>query len=62
MSSALRTKNREDGSAHAMFSLNEAINSLALIEIPLGGRMFTLSNMQSAPLLEKLDWVFSSKS
>ena len=41
---------------------NEAISALALEEIPIKGRNFTWSNMQNAPLLEKLDWVFSSES
>jgi hypothetical protein len=31
-----------------------------LEEIPLKGRNFTWSNMQNNPLLEKLDWVFTS--
>jgi len=35
---------------------------LGLNEIVLQGRKFTWSNMQQPPLLEKLDWVFTSNS
>ena len=45
-----------------MLAFNEAISALALVEIPIKGREYTWSNMQNAPLLEKLDWVFSSES
>lgn len=41
---------------------NEAISSLGLIEIPLKGRRFTWSNKQFSPLLERLDWFFTSSS
>jgi len=41
---------------------NAAISHLGVQEIPLQGRKFTWSNMQPSPLLEKLDWVFSSAS
>jgi hypothetical protein len=41
---------------------NEAISRLGLNEIVLQGRKFTWSNMQPSPLLEKLDWVFTSSS
>uniref|UniRef100_A0A453EXI1 Uncharacterized protein n=1 Tax=Aegilops tauschii subsp. strangulata TaxID=200361 RepID=A0A453EXI1_AEGTS len=39
---------------------NEAISELGLIELPLKGRQFSWSNMQDSPLLEKLDWFFTS--
>ena len=39
---------------------NEVISNLGLLEIPLKGRNFTWSNMQSEPLLEQIDWVFTS--
>jgi hypothetical protein len=39
---------------------NEIISNLGLLEIPLKGRKFTWSNMQSVPLLEQIDWVFTS--
>lgn len=45
-----------------MVLFNEAISNLGLIEIPLKGRKFTWSNMQAAPLLQRLDWFFSSLS
>ena len=41
---------------------NEAISALGLTEIALQGRKFTWSNMQTPPLLEKLDWIFTSSS
>jgi hypothetical protein len=31
-----------------------------VVELPLKGRAFTWSNMQSNPLLEQLDWFFTS--
>lgn len=45
-----------------MLKFNDAISALALVEIPIKGRSFTWSNMQQAPLLEKLDLIFSSES
>ena len=54
-------RNRGVGNIQNMMHFNEAINNLALIEIPLKDRSFTWSNMQDAPLLEKLDWVFTSE-
>jgi hypothetical protein len=32
------------------------------VELPLKGRKFTWSNMQKEPLLERLDWFFTSSS
>jgi hypothetical protein len=55
-------RSRSGGNFSDMIKFNEAINSLALVEIPLKGRNFTWSNMQTAPLLEKLDWVFTSEA
>jgi hypothetical protein len=40
--------------------LNDAIGHLNLIELPLKGRSYMWSNMQSEPLLELLDWFFTS--
>ena len=45
-----------------MLNFNEAINTLALIEISLKGINYTWSNMQDALLLERLDWVFTSEA
>jgi hypothetical protein len=33
---------------------------MGLVELPLKGRAYTWSNMQSDPLLEQLDWFFTS--
>ena len=41
---------------------NDLISALDLVELPFNGRSFTWSNMQSDPLLIKLDWVFCSQS
>lgn len=43
-----------------IFIFNDIISSLGLLEIPFKGRKFTWSNMQHNPLLERLDWVFTS--
>ena len=43
-----------------MINFNNIIINLDLVEIPLKGRSFTWSNKQDEPLLEKLDWVFTS--
>ena len=53
-------RNRVGGNVNDMFLFNEAISRLGLVEIPLQGKKFTWSNMQPSPLLEKLDWVFTS--
>jgi hypothetical protein len=55
-------KNREGDDVNEMFLFNEAINRLSLIELPLHGRHFTWTNKQFPPLLERLDWFFSSNS
>jgi hypothetical protein len=50
-----------DGADHAeMYLFNEAISALGLIELPLKGKRFTWSNKQHPPLLERLDWFFTS--
>ena len=48
-------RNDGAGDTNNMMQFNEAISSLALVEIPLKGRKFTWSNMQQAPLQEKID-------
>jgi len=45
-----------------MLLFNEAISALGLVELPLYGKKFTWSNKQQPPLLERLDWFFSSLS
>jgi hypothetical protein len=43
-----------------MMLFSSAIQALDLEEIPLKGRSYTWSNMQNNPLLEKLEWIFTS--
>ena len=45
-----------------MWLFNEAISSLGLIELPLYGRKYTWTNKQPSPLMERLDWFFTSSS
>jgi hypothetical protein len=45
-----------------MLLFNDLIQHLDLVDIPFMGRHFTWSNMQEDPLIEKLDWVFTSAS
>ena len=45
-----------------MMRFNQVIQHLDLEEIPLKGRAFTWSNMQDSPLLEKLDWIFTTSN
>src|SRR4051812_15566712 len=54
-------RNRGNGDFNNMMQFNEAIHNLALVELPLKDRNYTWSNMQSAPLLEKIDWFFTSE-
>jgi hypothetical protein len=53
-------RNKPGGDVNDMFLFNEIIGHLGLLELPLKGRKFTWSNMQSQPLLEQLDWFFTS--
>ena len=53
-------RNRPSGDPNNMMLFNRIIINLDLVEIPLKGRSFTWSNKQDLPLLEKLDWVFTS--
>jgi hypothetical protein len=45
-----------------MFLFNDIIGHLGLLELPLKGWAYTWSNMQSEPLLEQLDWFFTSSN
>lgn len=45
---------------HDTMLFNDAIGHLGLVELPLKGRAYTWSNMQQNPLLEQLDWFFTS--
>lgn len=55
-------RNKEGADPNEMFRFNEAISKLGLIELPLHGRQFTWTNKQFPPLLERLDWFFTSNS
>jgi hypothetical protein len=57
---SLSNRNRPGGNLADTFIFNDAIGHLGLVELPLKGRAFTWSNMQSEPLLEQLDWFFTS--
>jgi hypothetical protein len=43
-----------------MLVFNDIIHHLRLIELPLKGRSYTWSNMQDQPLMQQLDWFFTS--
>ena len=45
-----------------MYMFNAAISALGLVELPLKGKRFTWTNKQHPPLLERLDWFFTSAS
>ena len=53
-------RNLPGGDLNDMFIFNEIIVHLGLLELPIKGRAYTWSNMQDTPLLEKLDWFFTS--
>jgi hypothetical protein len=55
-------RNKPGRDVKDMLLFNEAISNLGLVELPLKGRKFTWSNMQKEPLLERLDWFFTSSS
>ena len=57
---APENRNKVGGDHNSMMTFNSIIINLDLMEIPLNGRSFTWSNMQECPLLEKLDWIFTS--
>jgi hypothetical protein len=53
-------RNKPGGDTNDMFLFNDIIGHLGLLELPLKGRKYTWSNMQNNPLLEQLDWFFTS--
>lgn len=57
---SLEDRNRAGGNMNDIMIFNDIINNLELQEIPLKGRNYTWSNMQEDPLLEQLDWCFTS--
>ena len=54
--------NKPGGDIIEMNMFNELISDLDLVDIPFSGRNYTWSNMQTNPLLVKLDWVFTSST
>jgi hypothetical protein len=54
-------RNKPGGNLGDMMMFNGAISTLGLVEIPLVGRKFTWTNKQQHPLLERLDWFFTSQ-
>jgi hypothetical protein len=48
-------RSQPGGDPNDIFIFNELISHLGLLELPLKGRSFTLSNMQQNPLLVQLD-------
>jgi hypothetical protein len=53
-------RNRLGGNTNDMLVFNDIIQHLGLIELPLKGRSYTWSNMQEQPLMQQLDWFFTS--
>jgi hypothetical protein len=53
-------RNKPGADMNDIFLFNSIISHLGLIELPLKGRNFTWSNMQTNPLLEQLDWFFTT--
>ena len=56
----VENRNRDGANMSDIATFNEIISYLGLIELPIKGRSFTWSNMQAEPLLEQLDWFFTS--
>lgn len=59
---SVEDRNRDGGNINDIITFNDIISNLGLQEIPLKGRNYTWSNMQEDPLLEQLDWCFTSAS
>lgn len=55
-------RNKPGGDVTEMFLFNEAISAVRLVELPLQGRKYTWTNKQPDPLLERLDWFFTSNA
>jgi len=56
----LSDRNKPGGNMNDIFLFNSIISNLGIQEIPLKGRKYAWSNMQEDPLLEQLDWCFTS--
>jgi hypothetical protein len=57
---SLEDRNQPGGNLQHTLIFNDIIGHLGLIELPLKGMAYTWSNMQQNPLLEQLDWFFTS--
>lgn len=57
---SLSNHNRPGGNLADTLTFNDVIGHLGLVELPIKGRAYTWSNMQTNPLLEQLDWFFTS--
>jgi hypothetical protein len=53
-------RNKAGGNFQDSLIFNNIISHLGLIELPIKGISYTWSNMQDVPLLEKIDWFFTS--
>lgn len=53
-------RNRPGGNHTDMMLFNDLIHHLYLVDIAFQGASYSWSNMQGNPLLEKIDWVFTS--
>ena len=58
----IEDRNKPGGDLAEIFRFNATISHLGINEIVLQGRKYTWSNMQPSPLLQKLDWIFTSSS
>lgn len=58
----LEDRNNPGADYNEMLLFNEAISKLGLVELPLKGKRFTWTNKQLSPILERLDWFFTSTS
>jgi len=53
-------RDKPGGDFNDMLTFNDIIRKHKLVELPIKGRLYTWSNMQQDPLLEQLDWFFTS--
>lgn len=53
-------RNKPGGNFNDTITFNDFIRTQCLIELPIKGRSYTWSNMKTDPLLEQLDWFFTS--
>lgn len=57
---SIEDRNRDGANMNDIMLFNEIISEQRLQEIPLKGRNFTWSNMHEVPLLQQIDWCFTS--